>query len=101
VVDYTNGKKFRDLLYSWQKETGFHSNPAKKKENDNYRAIVAMGDIAMPFLIKELATRPCIGMFEMVREILGDFPVIPEQERGRVKRIAAIVIKWYEERSCT
>lgn len=93
------GKEFRSHLYDWQKETGFHSNPSYMRDNDHYRTIVAMGIPVMPFIIEELRTRPCVGLFSMVREIVGDFPVIEEGDRGRVKIIARLVVKWWDERT--
>lgn len=97
MTDYTLGKKFREELYAWQKETGFHSSTTAIKDNDHYRAIVAMGKDVMPYIIAEMRTRPCIGMLGMVREIMGDFPKIEESDRGRVKRIADIVVRWYDD----
>ena len=46
---------FNTLADRWTYETGVYSNPRKIVDNDAFRAIVEMGQEALPFIFQKLA----------------------------------------------
>lgn len=50
--------EFDRLAKQWRKETGFHSSLSKKFMHPAYQRIMAMGERALPLILRELQQRP-------------------------------------------
>jgi len=50
--------KFKHHLANWENKTMFLSSPKSIIEDEDFRAIVAMGNSAIPFIIEEIDRKP-------------------------------------------
>ncbi len=85
-------KEFRQLADQWREETGMHSAPRKILGHPAYQLVIAMGEKAIPIILKELNARGGEWYFAL-REITGENPV-PEHARGRTQLMKAAWIEW-------
>lgn len=60
VVAISNKLRFQFLLNSWQQQTKFSSSPDSIIQNENFQSIIAMGKIAVPFIVEEISANPSI-----------------------------------------
>lgn len=88
--------RFRALADQWQAETGMFSFPEQKAQHPAYREIIAMGDQAVPLILRELQERP-YRWFAALRELTGENPIPPEVA-GQFEPGAAAWLKWGRER---
>jgi len=100
--------RVRELLSQWQAETAHLSH--SKTDHPAARAIVAMGQAAVPALFAALAENDLqapqlvsppgayLWAFALIGEILGDGPVIPEEQCGRLRYIVGAYVSWGRER---
>ena len=58
VVAISNKLRFQFLLNSWQQQTKFSSSPDSIIQNENFQSIIAMGKIAVPFIVEEISANP-------------------------------------------
>lgn len=58
VVAISNKLRFQFLLNSWQQQTKFSSSPDLIIQNENFQAIIAMGKVAVPFIVEEISANP-------------------------------------------
>lgn len=58
VVAISNKLRFQFLLNSWQQQTKFSSSPDSIIQNENFQSIVAMGKVAVPFIVEEISANP-------------------------------------------
>jgi hypothetical protein len=63
--------EFADLVHEWRSETGFHSSLSKKFMHRAYQRIIAMGEPALPLILRELRDRPG-HWFYALRLIAGE-----------------------------
>jgi hypothetical protein len=84
--------RFAVLAERWKMETGHLSNFSHRAEHPAYQEIIAIGAPVVPFLLKELKTRPA-GWFWALHEITGADPV-PEHCRGRLDKMADAWLAW-------
>ena len=79
----------------WHTETRYSSSLEGKKAHSAYRAIVAMGDEAIPLILESLASRPDFLVMAL-HDITREDPVAPEHH-GRVSDIVQDWLRWGTE----
>ena len=88
---------FNKLASDWLAATAIHSNPAIIARHPAYAQIVAMGEQAIPWVLKEVVherNRP--HWFQVLNEIIGMTPA-PEDTWGKVEQVAATWLEWGRE----
>jgi hypothetical protein len=86
---------FEVLASEWKEQVGGSSFVAEKTRHPAYQKIIEMGQVVVPFLLRELEQKPT-HWFEALKAITGANPVQPEQ-RGRTKQMAQAWLKWGRE----
>lgn len=51
-------RRFRELAHEWESETGNSSIITKRFEHPAYKAIIAIGDEAIPLILNQLRRKP-------------------------------------------
>ncbi len=88
--------RFRILADQWKAETGMFSLHEQKAQHPAYREIIAMGDQAIPLILRELQERP-YRWFAALRELTGENP-IPLESAGQFEPGVAAWLKWGREK---
>ena len=88
--------RFRALADQWKAETGMFSFHEQKAQHPAYREIIAMGDQAVPLILRELQERP-YRWFAALRELTGENP-IPAAAAGKFEEGVAAWLKWGREK---
>ena len=88
--------KFHSLAERWRRETGFQSSVTKKVRHRAYQEIIAMGDAAVPLILRELEERP-EHWFAALEAITGMSPV-PSEDARNMRRAADAWLRWGQER---
>lgn len=57
-LSYVPRLRFQSFYEQWNKETRFMSSVSDIVNNDAFKAIVAMGEMAVPFIVEEICTNP-------------------------------------------
>jgi hypothetical protein len=96
IVERSLHRRFYELADRWRKERGHTSKIRDLAVNSAYQQIIGMGEVAVPFLLEEMRTRPDQWTWAL-RAITGVNPV-PEQARGKLREIAAAWVNWGIER---
>ncbi len=81
----TSEQRFQLLKVEWENGTAHHSNPSIIMGHPAMRAIVAMGEPAVPIILRELATGGDMGLIWALREITGENIAPPLVENGFAK----------------
>ena len=89
-------QRFQKLAKQWQRETAHLSLATPMAQHPAYREIVGMGKEVVPLILAELRRRPD-HWFIALEEITGEMP-IPEEDWGKLSRMAAAWIAWGEAR---
>ncbi len=96
--------RVRALLTAWHQPPSPSSSPDEIVAHPAARELVAMGREAVGPLFEAIgeasngspdAIRGAILATWLAREILGEGPVIPYEERGRVRSVARIWLDWW------
>jgi hypothetical protein len=82
----------RHQLDSWLADTMFTSSVSEMTALPSYRVIVGLGTFAVPFLLRELETRPA-DWFLALAEITKDDPV-PADAHGDFDRVRDSWLDW-------
>lgn len=90
-------EEFAHLARRWKKETAHLASAVRMAEHPAYREIIAMGDAAVPLLLRELERRPD-HWFIALRRITGADPV-SQSARGDVRKMADAWIAWGKSRA--
>lgn len=85
--------KFRSLAEQWRRETGPFSSISRKTKHPAYQKIIAMGEPAIPLILRELHDRPA-HWFVALKTIAGSSPVT---EGADVSRATAAWLRWGRE----
>ena len=86
---------FEALASEWKEQVGGSSFVAEKINHPAYQKIIEMGQVVVPFILRELEQKPT-HWFEALKAITGANPVQPEQ-RGRPKQMAQAWLQWGRE----
>ena len=89
-------RRFLELAERWRFETGCLAFWAYMVDNDAYREIVAMGDAAVPWILRELERRDA-PWFLALADITGENPAA-EATSGKVDEIADAWLNWGRRR---
>lgn len=89
-------RDFRRLADQWVRETGMVSSISKRVRHPAYRAIIRMGQRALPMILCELRDRPD-HWFSALREIAQESPV-PERDRTDPQLAREAWLSWGKQR---
>ena len=89
-------QEFRWLIRQWHEETGGHSSPRKILGSPAYRQIVAMGEVVVPLILKEIRAGRGMFLHPALREITSENPM-DESMRGQRDLIDEAWLKWGRE----
>ena len=89
-------QRFRELADQWEWETGWWSNITKTLNHPAYLAIIALGQPAVPLLIRELRDRPSLW-YDALKKLTGQSPVT-EIDLGDLRRIREAWLRWGREK---
>jgi type I restriction enzyme M protein len=87
-------KRFSTLAEQWLSETGLYSSIPRKVDHPAYQKIIAMGEPAIPLILRELRKRPA-HWFAALRAIAKSPPT---SEGADIARATAAWLKWGQER---
>ncbi|MDR2630130.1 MAG: hypothetical protein LBC60_04330 [Spirochaetaceae bacterium] len=93
TLEPVTGNTFQRYYQKWEEETASMS-ASDKFENANYKAIIAMGWQAVPYIIEQLRKKPC-QLFNALRQITGVYP-IKSGHVGLMDEMAKDWIEWYD-----
>ena len=85
---------FIELAQKWLADTATHSNPTIISRHPAYPQIVALGNDAIPLILKEISqkrNRP--HWFQALHDITGETPA-PEETWGKVDEVTAAWLNW-------
>ena len=85
--------RFLRLSNEWKRDTGHLSLISQIAAHPSYQSIVAMGESAIPLILRDLETEPN-HWFSALLAIVGEGPEIPAHERGDVRAISEAWLKW-------
>ena len=85
--------EFRELTNQWRHDTGHFSLVSQMTRHPAYQCIIKMGEPAIPLILKDLESQPD-HWFPALASISGESPPIPDEDRGKIRAISKIWIKW-------
>lgn len=88
----TTFEKFQSLLSEWKEDTQFMSSTTNMILHKAYQEIIGMGPSVIPFILRELETRPD-HWFPALKALTGVDPV-PSSERGKLRAMANAWLEW-------
>ena len=91
----TTKERFKRLAAIWKSETRFLSSTPKMAEHPAYQEIISMGDEVVPFILRELESKPD-HWFKALRAITGAQPV-PQADAGNVTLMTKAWLSWGRE----
>lgn len=77
-------QRFRRLETQWSAETRFLSDPGKIMGHPAMQAIIALGEEAVPVILRDLQAKPSPLVWALP-EITGENPAPPKVENGFLK----------------
>jgi hypothetical protein len=83
---------FESLAGEWKASRGPATTVSMMTRHPAYKAIIGLGESAVPWLLEELDREPD-HWFAALRSITGANPVRPE-DRGNLEKMAASWIEW-------
>jgi PHD/YefM family antitoxin component YafN of YafNO toxin-antitoxin module len=86
------GEEFGRLAAEWKSQSEFLASPTAIAGLPAYRAIIEMGQAAVPLILGELRREPD-HWFVALKRITGEDPV-PEDARGEIDRMAEAWLSW-------
>ena len=89
-------RRFLELAEQWREETQFYSMSRQLVEHPAYREILQMGEVAVPWILRDMATIGARWTL-LLGEITGEDPVV-HAAPGRVREVQAAWIEWGRER---
>jgi hypothetical protein len=90
------GQQVRQLLEQWRAETAHISSGPQRTNHPAYQSLIALGDAALPFLLRDLEQTGDGHLSKALSAITGARPVPPEH-RGRIRQIADDWLRWAKE----
>ena len=86
-------KEFQELARKWKREVGHLSVSSQIAAHPAYRSIIAMGEPAIPLILKDLQAQPD-HWFEALVAISDESPDIPEHHKGDLIAISKAWVEW-------
>ena len=91
-------ERFLRLSTEWKRDTGHLSLVSQIAAHPSYQSIIAMGESAIPFILRDLEKEPS-HWFSALSAIADEGPEIPVHEKGDVGAISEAWIKWGNEQA--
>lgn len=88
--------KFCRLADEWKHATSHLSSLTAKSMHPAYQRIIGMGQVVVPFILRELQREPD-HWFWALRAVTGEDPVL-QDHRGRMSEMAQDWIRWGRDR---
>jgi len=88
--------QFEQLAEQWKAATAFLSSTTAMVNHPAYRAIIALGPLVVPLLLRDLE-RESVHWFEALQAITGDDPV-PREHWGKIADMRADWLAWGRQR---
>jgi hypothetical protein len=88
-------ESFRILADEWLETIAFEASLSTITKLPAYRAIIELGDDAVPFILKELESRPNFW-FAALREITKADPVA-DKDKGHLGKMTKAWLRWAKE----
>jgi hypothetical protein len=85
-------QQFQALAARWKAESAYTSSSSELVGHEAYRQIVALGQGAVPLLLREMEREPD-HWDSALAELTGENPVGPE-DAGRIDAIAQAWVRW-------
>ena len=89
-------EQFEALARRWRAETGLLSSTTGMVNHPAYQAIIALGLVVVPLLLRDLETEP-VHWFEALRSITGEDPV-PREHWGDMAAMRLDWLNWGRQR---
>ena len=89
-------QRFLDLAERWREEMQFYSMSRQIVEHPAYREILQMGEVAVPWILRDMAMTGARWTL-LLGEITGEDPAV-HAALGRVRDVQAAWIEWGRER---
>jgi hypothetical protein len=89
-------ERFATLAEHWKTETALLSSTTAIVSHSAYRAIIDLGPLAVPLLLRDLEREP-VHWFEALQAITGENPV-PREHGGNSRALAADWLTWGRQR---
>jgi len=88
-------ESFRRLADDWLEKTAFEASLSDIIKLPAYQAIIELGEEAVPFLLRELESRPNFW-FAALREITKANPVA-DKDKGHLGKMTQAWLRWAKE----
>jgi hypothetical protein len=88
-------ESFEAAVSEWNRETSFVSSVSEITDHPAFRRIVAWGRPSVPFILRDLKTRPSL-LIMALGEITGEDPV-PPSAVGKVTEMSKSWLAWGEK----
>ncbi len=85
--------RFLRLSNEWKRDTGHLSLISQIAAHPSYQGIVAMGESAIPLILRDLETEPN-HWISALSEIVDEGPEIPAHEKGNITAVSEAWIEW-------
>ena len=85
--------RFKRLAAVWKSETRFLSNVTRKATHPAYQAIIGMGELAVPFILQDLADNGPNDWFWALTAITEENP-ITEGMAGNMTAMTEAWLQW-------
>jgi hypothetical protein len=89
-------EQFETLAEQWRAETALLSSTTAMVAHPAYRAIIALGPLAVPHLLRDLEREP-VHWFEALKALTGDDPV-PPAHWGDIAAMRTDWLAWGRQR---
>jgi len=96
ISEDQSAEAFYILAEQWRRETGMLSSVSRKVKHPAYQKIIAMGEKALPFILRELRDHPA-NWFGALKAIAAESPVILD-EKHDLQKLREAWLRWGEER---
>lgn len=91
----TAEQRFRRLEATWLADTGHLSSYEAITNHPAFREIIAMGDVVVPLMLRDLAERPKLWVWALPQ--LTDANPVPSGDAGRIAKMSAAWVRWGRE----
>jgi hypothetical protein len=89
--------EFQSLARQWKEACSLMSSTSGMVSHPAYRAIIELGQPAVPLLLRELEKEP-VHWFEALKAITGEDPVSPK-DWGNISAMATAWLAWGRQRN--
>ncbi len=86
-------QEFRQLIRQWREESGGYSSPRKIISSQAYQQVIAMGEAAVPLILKEIQAGRGMFLEYALGKITGA-DATDESMQGQVELINEAWLKW-------